>query len=194
MSKKPPIGIDALAQQRADQLVERIVPPDVLAHETYCAVQRAPGGGMDGARALVERLEGVQPRDRRADRGGRDSLCAARDGGAPSANVRGPRFRRRRTRCARRARACARDARSCARPPVSMLTRAAVFADFDLDRADFVNSLDDRLPSARNRPQSPRGRAASPSSRRTARRQTKFRSASRRRSRASPSGPEAPTS
>ena len=43
------VGGDAASDERADQLVERIVPPDILAQRDDRAVAIAPGGAMDRA-------------------------------------------------------------------------------------------------------------------------------------------------
>ena len=50
MTKKPSAGATPLRDERADQFVERIVPPDILAQGDDRAVAIAPGGAMDRAR------------------------------------------------------------------------------------------------------------------------------------------------
>ena len=61
MTKNPLSGATPARVERADRLVERIVPPDVLADQDDRPVPPAPCRGMDGAGQLIERLSRLQP-------------------------------------------------------------------------------------------------------------------------------------
>ena len=60
MTKNPLSGATPGARERADRLVERIVPPDVLADQDDCPVSSAPRRGVDGAGQLIEGLSRLQ--------------------------------------------------------------------------------------------------------------------------------------
>src|SRR3546814_6287088 len=59
--------VDSSARHRADQLVERVMPPNILAHQLDRARRRAEGGGVGRAGRAAERLVRVQ-RDRKSTR------------------------------------------------------------------------------------------------------------------------------
>ena len=57
----------ALAGERASELVERIVAPDVLAQGDQPALGLIEAGGMHGARLMIEHLHGRERLDRGHD-------------------------------------------------------------------------------------------------------------------------------
>ena len=65
--KEAALGVRPIAQQGADKLVERVMPPHILARTHYGAVEVAPNRGVRGAGQRVERLRGVELPERRAD-------------------------------------------------------------------------------------------------------------------------------
>ena len=120
----------AIAAQMADQLVERVVPADVLERVAHRAGRVAPRGGVQAARQLRQLLMRGQfargARDRIAARAARESPYPARVRAADRAN-RCFRCRTRRSRCARRARgACPSARRTPAARPADALRHAAM--------------------------------------------------------------------
>ncbi len=66
---------DAVTRQRTGELVERVVPADILAQRDQPALRMPEGRGMHGVGLLVELLRGGKCRHRGVDRG---SVEAAR--------------------------------------------------------------------------------------------------------------------
>ncbi len=64
-------GIDAVLGERADQLVESVVPADILAYADDLAVGRAERRGMQRMGDAVQPLQGGQRVERAVDRLGR---------------------------------------------------------------------------------------------------------------------------
>ena len=78
----PSRGDTPFAQQRADQLVERVVAADILAQRQNGAVARAEGGAMDGVGQRIEFLVAVEIGQRGENRARAKSARAGASGTA----------------------------------------------------------------------------------------------------------------
>ena len=163
MSSAKPANGRARRAGVADQLVEGIVPTDILARGDQLAVRIEPGGGVHGAGFGVERLVCADHVERLEEQSARSAAGAATCGSGRSAcskfsmphmpQLDSP------TRC--RTRRSTRSRRSGGSSMPSNMPSSAARTSMSITSPAARSTA----PIGRSRPRNPRGRRASPSSR-----------------------------